>query len=230
MNHAVRARGFAPRLSARRAAAVLLLVVGFLLVAEGVVTLVWQEPISAFKARNEQHKLDAQLSRIEAAALAAPVGHVGRGADSRGAAIASSYRRRAKDGKPLGRIDIPSVGARYVFVSGVSSGDLQKGPGHYPTTAMPGEHGTVGIAGHRTTYLAPFRHLDDLKRGDVISIRMPYGKFTYAVEGRISVSPKNTESMRRVAHDRLALTTCDPPGSAARRLVVTAALRSTKFR
>src|SRR4051794_8643116 len=153
-----KARGRAPRLSARarRAAAVLLLVAGLLLVAEGVVTLVWQEPISAFSARNDQRQLNAELSRIESAALAKPTGYVARGHGDRGATVAQRYRRRAKPSEPLGRIDIPRINAHYVFVSGVGSEQLKKGPGHYPTTALPGEHGTVGIAGHRTTYLAPF--------------------------------------------------------------------------
>jgi sortase A len=85
----------------------------------------------------------------------------------------------------------------------------------------------VGIAGHRTTYLAPFRHLDQLKRGNHIVLKMPYGTFRYSVEGSSVVSPTNTASLRRVGHDRLALTTCTPPFSAAKRLVIEARLART---
>ena len=213
----------------RRTLAALLLVIGVLLLAEGVVTLAWQEPLSAFSSRNEQDKLDARLSQLESQALAAPTGYRVRGHDDRATALARRYRRKAERGEPLGRIAIPRLGKRFVFVSGVSASELKKGPGHYPTTALPGEHGTVGIAAHRTTYAAPFRDIDDLRPGDRISIRMPYGRFSYEVEGRIIVSPKNTRSLRRVAHDRLALTTCHPPQSDAQRLVVTARLRSSSF-
>jgi sortase A len=213
----------------RAAAGVLLLVAGLLLLAEGVVTLAWQEPLSALSTRKEQNELNERLRGIESAALAAPTGYVAHDRGGRSVALARSYRQRATRGAPLGRIAIPKLGERFVFVSGVSAEELRKGPGHYSTTALPGEHGTVGIAGHRTTYAAPFRHIDDLRAGDRISIRMPYGRFAYAVEGSIVVSPTNTESLRRVRHDRIALTTCHPPFSGAKRLVVTAGLRSASF-
>jgi sortase A len=212
----------------RRAAGVVLLVIGLLLVAEGVVTLAWREPLSAITARDEQAKLSAELARRESAALAAPAGFVKRRAGDGTAVAALRYRRDASRGEPLGRIEIPAIDERFVFVSGVSARELKKGPGHYPETALPGEHGTVGIAAHRTTYVAPFRNIDRLERGDPIVIRMPYGEFRYRVEGRMVVSPSNTRSLRGVRHDRLALTTCHPPFSAAKRMVVTAALASTK--
>jgi sortase A len=209
----------------RKWGAVLLLIAGVLLLAEGIVTLAWREPLGAVSAEREQGKLSEQLSRAESEALAAPTGFVARGG-SRGGAEARRYGRRTKRGDPLGRITIPALDEKYVFVSGVSSEELKKGPGHYPTTALPGERGTVGIAGHRTTYAAPFRNIDELERGDRIVVRMPYGRFRYSVEGRIVVSPTNTRSLRRVGHDRLALTTCHPPFSAAKRMVVTATLES----
>ena len=202
----------------------LALVAGLLLIAEGVLTLAWQEPLSALSAGKQQHKLDERLRRIESQALAAPTGYATRKRGDATATVAHRYRRRAERGAPLGRIDIPRLGEHFVFVSGVSAEELAKGPGHYSTTALPGEHGTVGIAAHRTTYAAHFRHIDRLRRGDRISMRMPYGRFTYRVEGSIVVSPTNTRSLRRVRHDRLALTTCHPPSSDAKRLVITARL------
>jgi sortase A len=213
----------------RRLAAALLLIAGLLLLAEGVVTLVWQEPFSALSTRNEQAELDQKMRRIESAALAAPTGYVARERRDPTVALAGRHRRRAKRGEPLGRIEIPRLGKRFVFVSGVSAGELEKGPGHYPTTALPGEHGTVGIAGHRTTYAAPFRDIDDLRRGDRIVVRMPWGRFTYSVERQAVVLPSNTNSLRRARHDRLALTTCHPPFSDAERLVVVARQRAVRF-
>jgi sortase A len=224
--HAQRAAG--GRL--RRLAAALLLTAGLLLLAEGVVTLLWQEPFSALSTRNEQAKLDRKMRRIESAALAAPTGYVAHERRDRTAALARRHRRRAERGEPLGRIEIPRLGKRFVFVSGVSAGELEKGPGHYPTTALPGEHGTVGIAGHRTTYAAPFRHIDNLRQGDRIVVRMPWGRFTYAVDRQVIVLPSNTNSLRRARHDRLALTTCHPPFSDAERLVVIARQRAARLR
>jgi sortase A len=213
----------------RTVAAALLFAAGLLLLSEVVVTLVWQEPITALHARREQSELNEKLRKAEAQTLAAPAGfEAGREfKPNRVAFAALAYGRRTADGEPLGRIEIPELGVRFVFVEGVSAGDLTKGPGHYSGTPLPGESGTVGIAGHRTTYLAPFRHIDDLERGDEIVLRMPYGIFRYRVEGSSVVSPTDTASLRRVGHDRLALTTCTPPFSAAKRLVVNARLSST---
>jgi sortase A len=213
----------------RIVAAAFLLVAGLLLLSEAVVTLVWQEPLSALHTRHEQSELNEKLRKAEAEALAAPAGFkAGRELKpSRVAVAARAHGRRTANGEPLGRIEIPELGVRFVFVAGVSADDLTKGPGHYSGTPLPGESGTVGIAGHRTTYLAPFRHLDELKRGDEILLRMPYGTFRYSVEGSSVVPPTDTASLRRVGHDRLALTTCTPPFSAAKRLVVTARLRTT---
>jgi sortase A len=206
-----------------------LLVVGLLLLAEVAVTLVWQEPLSALSARGEQNELSERLREAESAALAAPTGSVAGKGGGRAAWLARDYGRHAAPGDPLGRIEIPSLGVGYVFVSGASRDELRKGPGHYQGTALPGERGTVGIAGHRTTYLAPFRRIDELRRGDAIVVRMPYGRFRYRVEGSMVVSPRSTTPLRRVRHDRLALTTCTPPFSAAKRLIVTARLRSSRL-
>ena len=81
-----------------------------------------------------------------------------------------------------------------IVVQGTEAGDLRKGPGHYPSTAFPGEGSTVAIAGHRTTYGAPFRHVDELERGDRIIMRMPYGRLTYRVERTRIVDPDATSA------------------------------------
>jgi sortase A len=119
---------------------------------------------------------------------------------------------------------IPRIGAKFVFVKGTASPDLRKGPGHYLDTALPGQAGTVGIAGHRTTYLAPFRNVDDLDRGDQIELRMPYGTFGYTVAGTKIVSPRDVSVLRHRSGDWLVLTACHPLYSAAKRIVVSARL------
>ena len=75
---------------------------------------------------------------------------------------------------------MPSIGVSSVVVAGTDTSSLRMGPGHYPGTPLPGTHGTVAIAGHRTTYGAPFRKLDELGRGDRVELRMPYGTFVYS--------------------------------------------------
>ena len=112
----------------------------------------------------------------------------------------------------------------FVFVAGTGENSLKRGPGHYANNVLPGQRGTVAIAGHRTTYEAPFRRLDKLRRGDRITLTMPYGLFTYTVEGSRVVSPGHTTVLRHVRHDRLVLTTCTPMFSATQRLVVTGRL------
>ncbi len=106
------------------------------------------------------------------------------------------------------------------MVEGTDPGELRSGPGHYPGTALPGAGTTVAIAGHRTTYGAPFRRLDDLERGDVITVRMPYGRVVYRVERTRIVDPDATWVTRPAGREQLVLTACHPLYSAEQRIVV----------
>jgi sortase A len=132
--------------------------------------------------------------------------------------------RRAREGDPVGRLRAESIGLDEVIVHGTDGETLRNGPGHYPATPLPGARGTVAIAGHRTTYGAPFRRVDDLDKGDRIELRMPYGRFTYRVERLRIVQPTETSVTRRVAYDQLVLTACHPLYSAEQRIVVFARL------
>ncbi|HKG36129.1 MAG TPA: class E sortase, partial [Solirubrobacterales bacterium] len=102
--------------------------------------------------------------------------------------------------------------------------DLRRGPGTYDQAPLPGAGGTAAIAGHRTTYLAPFRHIDDLDRGDPITLEMPYATLTYRVQRTATVDPDRGGVARRVAYQRLVLTACHPLFSASERYVVFARL------
>jgi len=202
-------------------------VVGALLLLDAVVTLVWQEPVSALYSRLQQGRLDDRLARLEGTEpttldrkVLARLGSL----DRRLAYAARALNRRAGDGDPLGRLRVPSIGLSHVVVAGTDASSLRLGPGHYPGTPLPGARGTVAIAGHRTTYGAPFRRLDRLGRGDRIELRMPYGTFTYAVDRRRIVPPTATWVTRPVGHDQLILSACHPLYSAAKRIVVFARL------
>ena len=210
-----------------------LLVVGALLLADAVTTLVWQEPLSAGYARLEQGRLDDRLAKLEGTEPTAVDRRVlsRLGSLDRRLAYASRVlNRRTDDGQPLGRIRMPSIGVTSVIVAGTDTSSLRRGPGHYPDTPLPGAHGTVAIAGHRTTYGAPFRRLDKLSPGDRIEVSMPYGRFVYAVERRRIVPPSATWVTDRVGYDRLVLSACHPLYSAAKRIVVFARLVDTRPR
>jgi sortase A len=109
-------------------------------------------------------------------------------------------------------------------VQGVEVPDLRKGPGHYPDSPMPGQLGNAAIAGHRTTYGAPFNRIDELVAGDEITIVTLAGTFHYHVTGQLVVSPKDVYVLDQTPTATLTLTTCNPKFSARQRLVVQAAL------
>lgn len=138
--------------------------------------------------------------------------------------LAALYRARTKTGEPIGRIELPTLGRSYVMVDGTDTATLRKGPGHYPDTPWPGQRGTVAVAGHRTTYLAPFRTIDKLRSGQPVILRMPYGRFTYRVQYTKIVKPTALWVTNAVGYDRLILSACHPLYSAARRIVVFAKL------
>ena len=127
-------------------------------------------------------------------------------------------------GQPVGLIRIPKIGVDQVVVEGVGVEELKKGPGRYPETPMPGGAGNAAIAGHRTTYGAPFFRLDELAPGDGIEVHTRTGAFTYEVSESKIVSPQAVEVLDNTVEPRLTLTTCNPRYSAAQRLVVVARL------
>ena len=210
-----------------RVLSTLLICGGLLLLVDGALTLLWEEPISSIYARVQQGKLDDRLTRLERSGPSASEQRVlARLPDPerRLRFAARAAERRAREGDPVGRLRAESIGLDEVIVHGTDGETLRNGPGHYPATPLPGARGTVAIAGHRTTYGAPFRRVDDLDKGDRIELRMPYGRFTYRVERLRIVQPTETSVTRRVAYDQLVLTACHPLYSAEQRIVVFARL------
>ncbi|MEW6058609.1 MAG: sortase [Actinomycetota bacterium] len=127
-------------------------------------------------------------------------------------------------GTAVAILKIPGISLDIIVVEGTDSADLVKGPGHYTDTAYPWQdHGRVGIAGHRTTYLHPFFHLDQVRVGDPIVLETEYGTFRYAVTRVFSIPTAGSGVvLHQTGEPTLVLTTCDPPYSASRRLIVTA--------
>ena len=181
-----------------RFVASVMMVSGTLLIADAAITLLWQEPVSAYVAN--QHQQELKTAFID------PPQRV--------------IRRQPLKGDSIARIEIPSIGVDEYVVEGTDLESLRKGPGHYPETPLPGERGTSAIAGHRTTYGAPFRHIDELDPGDRIIIDMPDGRFIYRVEESKIVDDQDLSVLEPVGYRRLMLSACHPLYSAAQRIIV----------
>lgn len=130
-------------------------------------------------------------------------------------------------GEAVANLRIPRIGLNSIVVNGTSREDLRKGPGHYPETPLPGQVGNAAIAGHRTTYGAPFGRLDELANGDLIIVRTVSGTFTYEVYQQLVVDPSDVSVLEpdRSHPGILTLTTCTPKYSAAQRLIIHAKIR-----
>src|SRR4051795_1434182 len=164
------------------------MVSGVLLIADAGLTLAWQEPISAYLAAQDQSVLKHEYLKLPAKKV-------------------RQHRDQLK-GDAIAKIELPTINKTAYVVEGTDTGDLRKGPGHYPHTPLPGQRGTVAIAGHRTTYGAPFRHIDSLHRGDQIRVALPDGTFHYRVQRTQVVDKDATWIVHRVGYDRLVLSAC----------------------
>jgi sortase A len=186
-----------------RFVASVMMVSGTLLIADAGVTLLWQEPVSAFVANQQQGKLKR--------AFLDPPRRV--------------IQRQPLKGDAIARIEMPSIGVSEYVVEGTDVASLRKGPGHYPETPLPGDPGTAAIAGHRTTYGAPFRRIDQLERGERITVDMPDGRFVYRVQRTKIVDDQDLSVLEGVGYQRLMLSACHPLYSAAQRVIVYARLQ-----
>jgi sortase A len=135
--------------------------------------------------------------------------------------------RKVARGKALAVLDIPKIRLdNKVVVEGVGREELRKGPGHVPSTAAPGQPGAFGVSGHRTTYGAPFYRLDELAKGDTITVVTRAAIYTYTVTRTAIVRPVDTQVLDNVRGPNgrlkatITLTTCHPRYSARQRLVV----------
>ena len=215
-----------------------LITAGVVVIADAGLTLAYKEPLSSIYSSIKQGEKESQLQSIESQFLSQAdvrsidqaVNRATRRKEPRAvheniAKLAQKLVDESKPGDALGRIEAPGMdGLDMVFVQGTDDSSLQLGPGHYPETAMPGQGKTVAIAGHRTTYLAPFRHIDSLKPGDKITLRMPYGTFVYRVQKSAIVEPTDVGIIHDTGYERLVLSACNPLYSAAQRYIIFARL------
>ncbi len=216
--------------SVRRALRILsvaLVTAGVVILVDVGVTLAWKEPVSSIYGSIQQGNAEDQLEALsDEFPSDADIRALERVTGVRGKArlLAERFAGRIESGNGIGNVRIPAIDLDVVLVQGTDTSTLQRGPGHYPETPFPGEGGTVGIAGHRTTYLAPFRHIDDLAEGDPIVIEMPYASFTYEVDSIEVVEPTDVQVVEPDGHERVVLTACHPLYSDAQRIAVSGRL------
>jgi sortase A len=212
---------------AARILSTVLITAGLVVMADVGMTLAYREPISSLYGELKQHAASKQLADLEShyptkADLAALAGV--HGLAQKADILARRFEHQAETGEAIGRIIIPRMNLNAIVVQGTDTASLQKGPGHYPETPLPGQGGTIGIAGHRTTYLAPFRHIDSMHRGDKVILKMPYGTFVYRVQATTTVKPDEVSIVGDVGYERLVLSACHPLYSASERFIVFARL------
>ena len=213
-------------------------IAGALMLAGGVLTLAWvlvvwqwQDPFTAAYTRWQQHQLAQSLDRqladyqpfhVKTAGLAAERRQISR--------EGARYRQDAKPGQAIGRIVIDRLGLNMVLVNGTDHDDLTKGPGRDLRTFMPGQDRLVYVAGHRTTYLAPFSHIDAIRPGDRIRLELPYATFTYRATRHRVVAATDLSVLRSPRHELLELQACHPRFFATQRYIVYARLASVSPR
>jgi sortase A len=240
----------------RRRLGTTLMVVGSVLIVYAGLVVFWRVPVTDLYAIYSQRQMGSKLQAEEsqyvslakqeqvvvAASIdappdpgAAPQTDAEKNSEK---AIQTEFRlqkRFAKQyakqlGAPIGKLKIPDMGLSTIFVEGTDRwSSLSKGPGRYGNTSFPGSGSTVGIAGHRTTFSAPFRNIDTLKKGDTITLVMPYGTFTYRVRAHKVVKSNDWSIIKGVGHEQLVLSACHPLYSASHRWVVFADLVSIKM-
>jgi sortase A len=209
---------------ARRVLGGLLLAAGALTLAWTVAVWRWQDPFTGLYTHWQQHRLAQQLEQVERAYQPArPSGDLV--AERRIVALdAQRFDRGTETGNPLGRIVIRRIGLDMVLVKGTDHETLKKGPGLDTRSHLPGEDRLVYIAGHRTTYLAPFSHIDEIQDGDSIRLELPYATFVYRTFKHRIVAAGDLTVLRSPPYEQLELQACHPRFFATHRYIVYAHL------
>jgi sortase A len=200
----------------------LVILVGLGLLGWSATVYLWKDPFTTAYTAWEQRQLEDGYDRRVVTwreRFPAPVSpRPGKPVDLRPEARA--YRQETVAGDAVARIEIPSIGLDAVVVNGTDVDDLRRGPGRHLETFMPGEHELVYIAGHRTTYGAPFSDIDDLETGDRVTLELPYGTFEYRVSGHRIVDQHELSVLQTRGREELALQACHPRFFASQRYIV----------
>jgi sortase A len=204
---------------------------GTVLAVAGALTLVWallvwqwQDPFTGLYTKWKQRQLASQYDKRTRSFEPTISGDTQAAERESIAREAKRYRKSSRRGEVIGRLRVPRMGVNMLLVNGTDHDTLKKGPGRDLRTFMPGENRLVYIAGHRTTYLAPFSHIDRLKSGDRITIQVPYGTFIYAVTRHRIVKSTDLSVLRSPRHEVVELQACHPRFFASHRYIAYARL------
>ena len=201
----------------------LVIVAGVGLLAWTGTVYVWKDPFTAAYTAFEQRRLESSLQRRfdewrPVASPPAPTGPVTALVDVR--REANAYRTAIGPGDAVARLEIPRLDLDVVVVNGTDAGSLRRGPGRHLETWMPGAGELVYIAGHRTTYGAPFSHIDELRRGDRIFVELPYATVEYRVTEERIVDQYELSVLESRGREELVLQACHPRFFASERYLV----------
>jgi sortase A len=211
-----------------RISGIALATLGVLALVWVVVVWRWQDPFTALYTTWQQHKLAQQLDH-EMAAQPAPKPRRGESLAVEARAIetaAARFRHTTKEGQAIGRIVVTRLGLNMVLVNGTDESSLERGPGRDLRSYMPGQSRLVYIAGHRTTFLAPFSNINQMRPGDLVRLEMPYGTFIYRVFTHRIVPSNDLAVLKSPQHEVLILQACNPRFFATQRYLVYAHLTS----
>jgi sortase A len=211
-------------MSARRSlriAGTVLLVAGALVLVWVLVVWRWQDPFTALYTHWKQHELSRSYQKRFDAYRPARTSEASIDSVMRTVAREGRrYRLESKRGQAIGRIRVPRIGVNMILVNGTDDATLRRGPGRDLRTYMPGEGQLIYIAGHRTTYLAPFAHIEKMRVGDSITLEVPYGTFRYRVFRKQIVPSDDLAVLRSRGREVVVLQACHPRFFATHRYLV----------
>jgi sortase A len=201
---------------------------GVLVLAWVVAVWRWQDPLTLVLNKREQARLasayEARVERVQAKPAPAPVRPRPEQLQAFYRRSAVDYRRSTGIGDPIGKLIVPRLGLRVMVAYGTDTETLKKGPGLHPPTWFPGQGKLTYVAGHRTTYGAPFSHIDKLEPGDRVTFELPYGTFRYVVTGHRIVRANQLEVLESRGREEIALQACWPRFFASHRYIAYAKL------
>lgn len=209
-----------------RGTGILLAVAGALVLLWALAVWRWQDPITLVLNHRAQSELSSAYAvRVEREQPLPRARPLAKAAPSQ-AKLAAVYRKRTEAGEPIGRLTVPRMDLRVMVVYGTDTETLKKGPGLHPSTGFPGQNFLTYVAGHRTTYGAPFSDIDKLRPGDKITFEVPYGTYRYEVVGHQIVRDDQIEVLKGRGREELALQACWPRFFASHRYIAYAKLVS----
>ena len=205
-----------------RIAGTLMIVAGLGTLAWAVAVWQWQDPFTAVVNAYEQRGLEQSFERSLApngAAATAAVAADPKALRAHLAREAKAWRAQLEPGDAVARLRIPALGVNEIVVNGTDTGSLKRGPGRYLKSGVPGEGELVYVAGHRTTYGAPFSRIDRLKAGDRVIVELPYATYEYRITGHRIVGASEVSVLKSKGVEQLALQACHPRFFASHRWI-----------